>query len=143
MSNPFLETDEERRAREEAADAAEAERLAQHMARSKTRETAAPTRKIESTGQWNISLIGFPTDQGQPVELGIDGKTVYVSREDGIPVRHKVTWDLPKGPSSDVTIKVGVMDFETTRPFEVKDGEHIKFEFTQQGLSLKQQKLPF
>jgi len=127
---------------EEEIAAKEEARMAKALERSRGKVTVAPI-KNKSTGFWNIHLKGLPTNKQNPVRVMIDGKEVFLATNDG-KVNHKITEAIKTlAQSASITIKIPEMQFENNADFKVNAGENIKFEFTEQGLSVSQSTTPY
>eukprot|EP01102_Stenamoeba_stenopodia_P010176 TRINITY_DN3038_c0_g1_i1.p1 TRINITY_DN3038_c0_g1~~TRINITY_DN3038_c0_g1_i1.p1 ORF type:complete len:129 (-),score=37.97 TRINITY_DN3038_c0_g1_i1:107-493(-) len=120
----------------------EAERLNRHVEKKPATGPAGP---VIDTSKWNITLSGFPTDPGAPVELLINGTVVFTSKADGSDVNENFTAEIAGfSGKNDVTLKVGALEgCVVNKKLSSNDGVFLKFEFTPKGLAFVQRTQPF
>jgi len=92
-----------------------------------------------------VHLKRLPTEKGKPVTLFVGNNKIFESKDDGNDVfEHFQTEFVGFTKFNIFHIKIPVMEnFQAAKKFNLDDGEHIKFEFTPEGLAISQQEQPF
>jgi len=119
----------------------EENRIEQHTTGSAARAIVKEGPKKVFDPNWHISLSGLPTEKGSPVTLAIGGKQVFKSQDDGGDVNTTLSVDSAGyGTVNSFHLEIPVMnDFKADRSFNLKDGNYVRFAFTNSGLSISQQ----